>query len=168
MKKFPTLFAVAAICLGTLSGCATVSSGAAPEQAQVSSMCGGTTFYEWGISDDMPSSARGAIERIRERWSEELAKIKDLTTAPDASIPVDDDPIRIMAIIRGLDAAIEAVDAAESKAIDKRYFLVVGVFDGLEISQVYIDYVQPESGYTVSQFSALGLTSDHPSCKADG
>jgi hypothetical protein len=129
----------------------------------MSERCGASLVIEWDDSrgEDTPKEA---IQSRIDWHTKELGEIPEGAKGGDPAIPLEQDPIRLAALIRGLTAALEEVDNAVATAEPGSNSVVVtGKFEGVPISEVTI--VSPaEGGYRVGEYSAIGLTIDDPIC----
>lgn len=154
-KGASALLAVSSI--GVVAGCASIQALPAPGP-ELSTTCTYSVILEWGQTNfRTPEDAVSAMVASYQAELENASSVQGLE--PNA----DDSPVRLNTIVRGLTAALEQVGAEEGTDPEARSQVVVGMWEDVAISEVFIDRTW-DGTYVVSQFTAWGLTSDDPRC----
>lgn len=164
-----TSVVLAGVALTSVAACAPTPGTEMQSGDELSSRCSVGFVYEW---DDIPGSpTRGEeldalLEGLRAHAAA-LPPVSEVAADDPHTDFAENDPIRMQTAIRGVEALVEALPAAEIGA-QPEDTLEVEAFTAAGASLASATIVPfPAGGYRLDRFSAAGWASDHPSCPRD-
>jgi hypothetical protein len=103
-----------------------------------------------------------ALQTQLDWYSEALRSVPQDAPGADPQISLEDDPVRLMVVTRGLEAAMKPLEQAVAVG-ESGTITVTGEKDGPPISEVTV--VRFASGlYWLDSFTTIGFASDDPRC----
>jgi hypothetical protein len=149
-----------------LGGCAAAPVG--DTDYQVSGLCGFTVAGQPDTSFEGASTRSGAVSNLLD-WYRTAAKTAVRGDAPSTELAMlpPEDPLQIQIAIRGLEAALENVEASEREVEAHENVKVSGYgTDGRLLADVLIVHFDGFQGYYITDFAVLGYEDDDPRCVA--
>jgi hypothetical protein len=119
--------------------------------------------YEWDGSPGEKTPADALRSSLA--WYEGKARGLATGVAAPAGGPIEQDPVRLKVLIRGLRALLTELPAAEPTS-GSRHTLSVTASGGSGVDIAHVEIAeQGEGGYRIDRISVTGLVTDDPSCR---